>query len=73
MAGSLGSLVVSLSAETAQFTSAMDKAAYTSQKRMDSMLKSANAVGAAMGTAIAGGAVAMAAAIQSAVNSADKK
>ena len=32
MAGSLGSLVVSLTAETAQFTAALDKASYTAQK-----------------------------------------
>lgn len=31
-AGSLGSLVVSLTAETAQFTAALDKASYTAQK-----------------------------------------
>lgn len=32
MAGSLGSLVVSLTAETAQFTAALDKASYTAEK-----------------------------------------
>jgi lambda family phage tail tape measure protein len=36
-AGSLGSLVVSLTAETAQFTAALDKASYNSQKNFKSI------------------------------------
>lgn len=37
MAGSLGSLVVSLTAETAQFTAALDKASYTAEKNFRSI------------------------------------
>jgi hypothetical protein len=68
----LGELVVSLSANTAQFTGAMDKAAYLSKQRMDDMMKSANQLGAAIGAALVGGAVTFAAAMKSVVDGADE-
>lgn len=68
----LGELVVSLSANIAQFTSAMDKAAYVSQQRMDSMVKSVKAAGAMVGGALAAGAGAFAVQMRSIVNSADE-
>lgn len=67
----LGELVVSLSANTAQFTSAMDKAAFTTQKRMDQMLASANQLGAALGTTLAASALAVAAGIKLTVDRMD--
>lgn len=67
----LGELVVSLSANTAQFTSAMDKAAFTAQKRMDQMLASANQLGMALGTTLATGALAVAAAMKVTVDRLD--
>ena len=71
MAGSLGSLVVSLSAETAQFTSAMDKAAYQSEKRMKEMLKNAKETGAAIGVAMVAGVTGLAFAVKGAIDAAD--
>lgn len=68
----LGELVVSLSANIAQFTSAMDRAAYVSQQRMDSMVKSVKAAGAMVGGALAAGAGAFAVQMRSIVNSADE-
>jgi hypothetical protein len=68
----LGELVVSLSANIAQFTSAMDKAAYVSQQRMDSMVKSVKAASAMIGGALAAGAGAFAVQMRSIVNSADE-
>jgi hypothetical protein len=68
----LGELVVSLSANTAQFTSAMDKAAYQSQKRMGDMMKAANQLGSAIGASMAAGAVAMSVAIKAAIDRADE-
>lgn len=55
--GTLGNLVVSLTAETSQFTGAMDRAAYHTNARMQAMVASAKAAG----TVIAGGMVAAAA------------
>lgn len=52
MAG-LGDLVVRLSAETAQFTQALDKASYQSQKSFDKMVSSAKTAGIAIGAAFA--------------------
>jgi hypothetical protein len=49
MAGSLGSLVVSLTAETAQFRSDMGKAAYTAQKNFQSIQSSAQSLAGALG------------------------
>jgi len=49
MAGSLGSLVVSLTAETAQFRSDMGKAAYTAQKNFQSIKDSAQTLAASLG------------------------
>ena len=49
MAGSLGSLVVSLIAETAQFRSDMGKAAYTAQKNFQSIQSSAQSLAGALG------------------------
>lgn len=68
---SLGSLVVNLSASTAQFNSAMDKAAYTSAKRMEQMRKSANMVGAAIGAAFVAGVGAASVLVKQAIDSAD--
>jgi archaellum component FlaC len=50
----LGSLVVSLTAQTAQFTSAMDRAAYQSQKNFTSITNAAKMAGAAIGIALSG-------------------
>jgi len=49
MAGSLGSLVVSLIAETAQFRADMGKAAYTAQKNFQSIKSSAQSLAGALG------------------------
>jgi hypothetical protein len=49
MAGSLGSLVVSLTAETAQFRNDMGKAAYTAQKNFQSIKSSAQTLAGALG------------------------
>jgi len=68
----LGELVVSLSANIAQFTSAMDRAAYVSQQRMDSMVQSVKAAGAMVGGALAAGAGAFAVQMRSIVNTADE-
>lgn len=54
MAG-LGDLVVRLSAETAQFTSALEKASYQSQKNFDRMVSSAKTAGVAIAGAFAVG------------------
>lgn len=56
----LGKLVVSLSANIAEFTSAMDKAAFVSAKRMETMQKAAKMAGAAIGGALVAGAGALA-------------
>ncbi len=50
----LGSLVVSLTAQTAQFTSAMDRAANQSQKNFTSITNAAKMAGAAIGIALSG-------------------
>lgn len=53
MSASLGSLVVSLVANTAQFTAGMDKAAYETDQAMKQMAKDAEMVGTAlMGMAV---------------------
>jgi len=49
MASSLGSLVVSLTAETAQFRSDMGKAAYTAEKNFNSIKGSAQSLAASLG------------------------
>jgi lambda family phage tail tape measure protein len=54
MAG-LGDLVVKLSAETAQFNQALDKASYQAQRNFDSMVKSAKTAGFAIAGAFAVG------------------
>jgi hypothetical protein len=68
---SLGSLVVSLAANTAQFTSAMDKAAYQQGKRMEQMRKDAETVGKAIGAALVIGAGALAVAVERITKHAD--
>ncbi len=50
----LGSLVVSLTAQTAQFTQAMDRAAFQSQKNFTSITNAAKMAGAAIGIALSG-------------------
>ena len=52
----LGKLVVSLSANIAEFTSAMDKAAYTASNRMEAMTNAAGVASAAIGGALVAGA-----------------
>ena len=52
MLGTLGSLSVSLSAETASFIAAMDKAAYQTQKSFESMATKATAFGVGLGIAL---------------------
>lgn len=68
----LGELVVKLSANVAEFTGAMDKAAYMSEKRMDAMVKAANQAGAAMGAALVAAAGSVAVAMKLAVDEMDK-
>ncbi|MBK5206127.1 MAG: hypothetical protein JJD98_12190, partial [Polaromonas sp.] len=71
MAAALGSLTVSLSANTVEFTKGMDKAAYQTEKAMREMRQQAKMVGAAMGV-MAGVAVgAMAVMVKRAIDSAD--
>lgn len=71
MAAALGSLVVSLEANTAQFTSAMDKAAYQTDKAMRDMMKNAEAVGQAIGALGVAAAGALAVMIQNSLDAAD--
>lgn len=68
---SLGSLVVSLSANTAQFSSDMGKAAHEAAKRMEDMKKAAAAAGAAIGASFVAGAGTAAILVQQAIESAD--
>lgn len=56
----LGKLVVNLSANIAEFQSAMDKAAYTATNRMDKIAKVSAVAGAAIGGALVAGAGALA-------------
>jgi hypothetical protein len=51
---SLGQLVVSLTAETAQFRQSMDRAAYQSQKNFQQITSAAKMAGAAIGLALSG-------------------
>lgn len=67
----LGSLVVSLEANTAQFTAGMDKAAYQTDKAMKQMQREAQAVGAAMGAMAVVGAGALAVLVKGAIDAAD--
>jgi len=69
---SLGELVVKLSANTAEFTGAMDKAAYQANQRMMAMERAAKQAGAAIGVALVAGAGAFAVAMKSAINTADE-
>lgn len=72
MPAALGQLVVSLSAETAQFTSAMDKAAFQSEKRMAAIRDAASKAGAIIGTALVAGAAGFAVAMKSVIDNADE-
>jgi hypothetical protein len=54
---SLGQLVVSLTAETAQFRQAMDRAAYQSQKNFKDITGAAKFVGGALGVAFSVGGI----------------
>lgn len=71
MAAALGSLVVSLSANTAEFTKGMDKAAYQTDKAMKQMQQQAKMVGAAMGVMAVAAAGAMFVMARNAIDSAD--
>ncbi len=68
----LGKLVVSLSANIAEFTSAMEKAAYISNKRLEQISGAAKVAGAAMGTALISGATAMAFEMRRFIDAADE-
>lgn len=68
----LGELVVKLSANIAEFTSAMDKAAHLSQKRMDAMVKVAGQAGAAIGAALVTTAGSIAVAMKLAIDRMDE-
>lgn len=68
----LGKLVVSLSANIAEFTSAMDKAAYISAKRMNAMADAAKVAGATMATSLVAGAGAMALHMREFIEAADE-
>lgn len=68
---SLGSLVVSLAANTAQFTSDLGKAAHEAAKRMDDIKKSASMAGKAIGAAFVAGAGTAAVLVKQAIDSAD--
>lgn len=67
----LGSLVVSLEANTAKFTAGMDKAAYQTEKSMRQMKKDAEMVGAAIGTMAVVGAGALTATVKMTIDAAD--
>ena len=69
--GSLGGLVVSLTAETSQFTAAMDKAAYTTEQAQKKMARDADLMGQAFGAGAAVAVAAMAAMTVRAINAAD--
>lgn len=68
----LGSLVVNLQANIAEFTGAMDKAAYHAAKRMEDMKANVNAAGVAIGAALVAGAGAFAVQMQRVIDSADE-
>lgn len=69
---SLGSLVVSLAANTSQFTSAMDKAAYQAQQSMEQMKRNASMAGKAIGAAFVTGAGAAAYLVKQSIDAADE-
>lgn len=68
----LGKLVVNLSANIAEFSSAMDKAAYTAANRMQAIEKAAVAAGAVIGTALVAGAGALANELRKFADAADE-
>lgn len=69
--GTLGNLVVSLTAETAQFTGAMDKAAQQAHNRMRSMEAQAKVVGQAIGAGLLVGGTAFLALAKQAIDAQD--
>ena len=68
----LGSLVVSLEANTAKFTSDMGKAAYQTEQAMKQMERDARMVGAAMGVMAIGTATGLALMVKNAIDGNDK-
>lgn len=70
MSGLLGKLNVLLFADTAQFTSAMDKAAYTTNKTMNGMLRSVRGVAPQLAAALA--AVGSVAGLKKVIDDADE-
>lgn len=72
MAGSLGQLNVSLTAETVQFISAMDKAAFTANMRMNQMQRNAKIAGAAIAASLVAAATGFAYKMKQVVDEADK-
>lgn len=68
---SLGSLVVSLSANTAQFTSDLGKAAHISEQRMKDIREAAETAGKAIGAAFVAGVGVAAVLVKQAIDAAD--
>jgi outer membrane murein-binding lipoprotein Lpp len=69
---SLGSLVVSLAANTAQFSSDMGKAAHDAEKRMDAIRKSAEKAGKAIGAAFVAGVGVASVLVKQSIDAADE-
>jgi len=70
--GTLGSLNVLLSADTAQFSSAMEKAAYTADKNLQRIAFKGKVTVAAITTAIIASGTAIAVSVKNAIDHADK-
>lgn len=72
MFGALGRLNVSLTAETANFCAAMDKAAYQAKKRMDDIQRNTRQVGRAMGIVLTAAATGFAFQMKKIIDDADE-
>lgn len=70
--GTLGSLNVLFSADTAQFNSAMDKAAFTAERNLQNISRKAKINGAIIAAALAAAATGFAVKIKSIINDADE-
>jgi DNA-binding phage protein len=70
--GSLGSLNVLLSADTAQFSSALDKAAYLAERDLQRISRTAKINGAIVATALVAAASAFAVKMKNVIDSAEK-
>lgn len=71
MAASLGSLVVSLGLDAAQFTDGLSKSQYQAQRFSESLGKNFRAAGAAVGAALASGGALVAAMVKQSIDAAD--